>query len=247
MSCPQCGSINIEQAGSRENYNMGKGMVGQAMLGDLGSLAGFENQKVWKCKSCGCRFVEGLNKNKIITKGGGGDLYFDIGTKPIEVKGSAGYTYRIDGIHLDISKDGNYRENHFEIPTLKRVEYWLDSPTLILYYLCNDGKERSKRYTDLSETELKKLIAAMRAVLAKFRQHKDYDFIMHGKEVVQIVLIQKGDKTLKQSQNKVRLILALIFALFVGVFALEGGLEGFLFTTCTAFVMAYGYMCYKNI
>lgn len=239
MSCPQCSSTDVQRNGSRENYNMAKGMVGQAVGGTIGSLAGFENQTVWKCNSCGCLFVEGLNRNKILVSGIGGDSYLDIGTEPVEVKGYSGYSYKIRGIHLDISLNDNYRENHFEIPTFERVEYRLDIPVLTLYYLCKDGRVRSKSYTDLSRENLEKLITEMKKALEAFHKFEHYDFFMRDKKETQIVEITADDKTYKQAQNSGRLVLSAIISVICGLFALKAGGGAFLATTVIAFPIAY--------
>lgn len=240
MSCPQCGSINIEKDGSRENYNMVKGMAGQAIAGTIGSLAGFENQDIWKCTSCGCRFVEGLNKEKIISRGITKDLYYNLGNESITVKGSLGFSYTVRGIHLDVSQHG-VRKNHFEIPTFERIEYKLNPPTLILNYLCNDGRVRTKNYTDLGKEDLEKLINAMRASLSAFHKDSNYSFIMHGKKETEIVEIKDNILSYEQQQNKNRLLISGLISLAVGLYAgiSTGDMAAFLVVGLIAFPISY--------
>lgn len=240
MGCPQCGSMNIEKDGVRENYNMIKGMAGQAIGGTVGSLAGFENQDVWKCTSCGCRFVEGFNKEKIISRGITKDLYYDLGNERITVNGNQGFSYTVKGIHLDVSQNG-VRKNHFEIPTFERVEYKLNPPTLILNYLCNDGRVRRKCYLDLSKNDLEKLVNAMRASLTAFHKDSNYDFIMHGKKETQIVEIKENVLTYEQQQKKSRLILSGVISAAVGLYVgiSAGDMLAFFVVGAIAFPIAY--------
>lgn len=219
--CPQCGSFNFEKSDSRSNYNMVKGMVGQAVAGNLGSLAGFENQTIWECTTCGCRFVEGINNNKIISQGyKPHDTYYDVGLKDVTVTGTNGYKYVVTGIHLDVYKN-DVRQNHFEIPTFEIVEYQLNSPLLIVNYLCKDGRVRRKKYTDLSEKDLKILINAMQKSLKNFQKNKNYDFLMHNNKIATIVELKQGQKTYKDSWILylciVSGILSLILGLIIGI------------------------------
>lgn len=231
--CPQCGSINFEKFDSRNNYNMVKGMVGQALVGDLGSLVGFENQTVWECTTCGCRFVEGLNKNKIVSRGyKPHDTYYNVGNKDVTVTGTNGYKFVVSGIHLDVYIDG-VMKNHYEIPTFERVEYQLSSPLLIVNYLCNDGKVRAKKYTNLSEEDLKILINAMQKSLDNFRKDKNYNFLMHNKKIASIVELKQGEKTYMDSWIFSLLIMSGILSLLLGLFF------GIAISDLTAFLIVF--------
>ena len=225
-----CGE-DEEQTPSAQN------VVVNTSLG-YGSIA--EDDKIYRISDCakisgGGTFVEGLNKNKIVSRGIVKDSYYNIGTETVEVKGNAGYSYKVNGIHLDVSRNGT-RENHFEIPTFEKVEYRLNPPTLILNYLCNDGRVRSKTYTDLSKENLEKLIKAMEKSLKEFNKDQWHDFIMSGKKETQIVELKSNQNTYKQEQNNKNLIYAALLSLFVGLFANGGSATLFLIVTIISFI-----------
>lgn len=60
MKCPKCKGINIQVLGNdKKSFSMGKAVVGAALTGGIGALAGFAGKKgkydVF-CTDCGHRF-----------------------------------------------------------------------------------------------------------------------------------------------------------------------------------------------
>lgn len=60
MGCPKCGSTNIELLGkNRKGFSVGKALVGGAITGGVGLMAGFIGKKGKYdifCKDCGYRW-----------------------------------------------------------------------------------------------------------------------------------------------------------------------------------------------
>ncbi len=55
MRCRFCGSRNIAFIDKKEGYSMTKGIVGTAILGPVGAIAGINGKtnKVYHCSACG--------------------------------------------------------------------------------------------------------------------------------------------------------------------------------------------------
>jgi transcription elongation factor Elf1 len=56
MKCPRCGSTSL--SGNKKGYGIGKGLVGAALLGPVGLIAGNMGAKkvIVTCMSCGYKF-----------------------------------------------------------------------------------------------------------------------------------------------------------------------------------------------
>ena len=62
MKCPRCGSTSL--SGNKKGYGIGKGVVGAALFGPFGLVAGNIGASKVKvtCMKCGYRFVAGRGK-----------------------------------------------------------------------------------------------------------------------------------------------------------------------------------------
>ena len=55
MKCPKCGSTNIQVIGNDRKFSMGKALVGGALTGGVGLMAGFIGKKgKYDCFCCNC-------------------------------------------------------------------------------------------------------------------------------------------------------------------------------------------------
>ena len=56
LYCPRCGSKDVEIAGTGKSYSVGKGVLGMALIGPVGAVAGIDgkmDKSTCHCKKCG--------------------------------------------------------------------------------------------------------------------------------------------------------------------------------------------------
>lgn len=60
IKCPQCKSKQVQFVQQdKKSFSVGKAVLGGALTGGLGTLAGFtgkKGKKQWYCNDCGCMF-----------------------------------------------------------------------------------------------------------------------------------------------------------------------------------------------
>lgn len=70
-TCPQCNNVALtaKKVGTKQTYNVAKGVMGEVLVGTAGALAGFEDSDVLECVVCGCKFINQGNHSKIVEYG----------------------------------------------------------------------------------------------------------------------------------------------------------------------------------
>lgn len=234
--CPNCGSYDNEVAYTKENYNITKGVVGRAVVGPIGGLAGFEDRKSYKCRNCGCLFHEGMLGMEL--PGIKNANHYDVGLKDVKVKGEK-YEYIVNGIYLTI-KDSKTIKAHHCMPLMEAIEYTKEPALLRIHYVVKARIIRKEEYTDLTKEQLNTLVTAMNNSLEAFTKDKNHDLIMPSSiEDCKIKEIKNQADSYSSERNKGILIISIVVSILLGIYVWASTLDlsAFVMVSISSFIL----------
>lgn len=260
--CPQCGAfLGAVEKGDMTNYNVAKGVVGEALLGTAGALAGFENKTVYECSVCGCQFYWNTSTTtKMLKRGyktpeyrapmGKGDF-----TDTVDC--TNGYSYRVrksdvgsgfESTYFEVKEPGKtYYDKHMCYGDTVKFEYDTIGRRLLRYYKCRDGRVRSKEYRFDSENDLMTIINDL--ISARDSQKDAVSLATVGGFASIIDITPKFGETIPKGTKDSRQIRIAIasaaLGIFVGLFALSAGIGAFLATAFIGFCVSEIYLQFK--